>query len=104
MMKKHWKKAAIGVLVLSGIALLVASLSRGDSNKPITLPDGSILYFRDVTYGTNHVFRSPLAKVTQFLPDKVEARLAQKFPDFIQIDKTATSKIAALTRMGLATN
>ena len=60
--------AFCGLIALAAVTVFLVLKQRAGSSNLLTMPDGSVLRIRAVTYGTNHVFGSPLARLTTRLP------------------------------------
>ncbi|HEX3798305.1 MAG TPA: hypothetical protein VH413_06340 [Verrucomicrobiae bacterium] len=103
------KKLLAAILVVVVIAL-VCWLALADRKSPplasfVRLPDGSLVRIVAVTYGTNHVIGSPVARVASRLPLFLRDILSEMFGARVQlVGSTATATPQLLVWLDQRTN
>lgn len=69
--RRRWFLVLGAVAIVLGLAIAIIFPSKPTTSESLLLPDGTALRIVDVTYGTNHLFGTPLGRLVAKLPPRM---------------------------------
>jgi hypothetical protein len=69
--RRRWFVVFSAVAIVLGLAIAFFLPSKPATSESLLLPDGTALRIVDVTYGTNHLFGTPLGRLVAKLPPRI---------------------------------